>query len=214
MSGICGWFGGGTGAVPDIAIGRMGAALTQFAAGPMESTCGADFGLAARAHPAMGAFAIDGDVSATIEGYPLWRDPALAEIARDHGHAQALIAAYRSAGAALFSGLSGTFSLAILDRSTHRALLAIDRVGVQSMCYAEPGRDLLVFGSTTDAVRAHPNVHSSVAVQSIFDYLYFGDRIPAPKTIYVEQRKLAPGEFLLWEGGRCQIGRASCRERV
>ena len=57
--------------------------------------------------------------------------------------------------------LRGTFSLAIFDLAARKALCAIDRFGIQTLCYAEPAPGLLVFGSTTDAVRAHPKVGAS-----------------------------------------------------
>ncbi|HUN49733.1 MAG TPA: asparagine synthase-related protein [Candidatus Sulfotelmatobacter sp.] len=205
MSGICGWFGGGTTEPAEVAVGRMAAALPQYMPGRSESACGADFGLATRAHAAMGSFAVEDDIRAALEGYPVWSDPGLAETAARGGHAKALLAAYRSKGVGLFEDLRGTFALAISDSTARRLLLAIDRVGVQTMCYARPRPGMVVFGSTTDAVRAHPSVGSTVALQSIFDYLYFGDRIPAPKTIYAEQQKLVPGEYLLFEANQCRV---------
>jgi asparagine synthase (glutamine-hydrolysing) len=180
----------------------MAAALPDYGNLRTQSACGAGFGLALKAHDATAAFAYDGDSVAAIEGYPVWSDPVLANIAARDGHASALIAAYRRTGAALLDGLRGSFSFALLDGAARRAICAIDRFGIQTLCYAEPSADLVVFGSTTDAVRAHPQIGATIAPQSIYDYLYFIDRVPAPETIYREQRKLAPGEALRIEPGR------------
>jgi asparagine synthase (glutamine-hydrolysing) len=205
VSGLCGWFGGAPGAEPQAVIRRMADALPQYRRSLAIEASEARFGLAVRADAATSACVTEAGIAVAVEGYPEWSDPALAGIARESGHAKALIAAYRAKGIGLFEVVRGAFSLALLDQGARRALLAIDRLGVQTLCYAEPGPDLLVFGSTTDTVRAHPGVRATVALQSIFDYLYFGDRVPAPRTIYAELRKLAPGEYLLWEGGQCRV---------
>lgn len=128
-------------------------------------------------------------------------------LARAEGHARALLTAYRQKTSALLDRLRGTFSFAILDLKSGEALCAIDRYGIATLCYAQPKPGLIVFGSTTDAVRAHPEVGATIALQSIYDYLYFVDRIAAPTTIYREQRKLPPGECLQWKGGAAKITR-------
>jgi asparagine synthase (glutamine-hydrolysing) len=205
MSGFCGWMGGGYVGDSTALLERMANSLPNY--GPIQAlaTCGPGFGIALRSHPATGAFAIDYDMIAAVEGYPRWSDPTLVKIAADRGHARALLAAYRRRGPALFEFLRGAFSFAIVDLSTRRLLCAIDRFGVQTLCYARPRSDVVVFGSTTDAVRAHPHVGATVVPQSIFDYLYFVDRVPAPATIYREQRKLAPAEYLIAEAGHTKI---------
>jgi asparagine synthase (glutamine-hydrolysing) len=183
----------------------MAGALPSY--GPVQawSASGAGFGLALRSSPATGAFASEVDAVAAIEGYPQWSNRDLSDLARSQGHAKALLAAYRMKGPALFDQLRGAFSFAVIDLSRKEALCAIDRFGIQTLCYAQPGSDLIVFGSTTDAVRAHPGVGATVAPQSIFDFLYFVDRVPAPATIYREQRKLAPGEYLLAGLGQMRV---------
>jgi asparagine synthase (glutamine-hydrolysing) len=196
MSGFCGWVGGDHVADPRAVLDRMAGALPKYGAIQAWSASGAGFGLALRSSPATGAFASEGDAVAAIEGYPQWSNRDLSDIARSQGHAKALLAAYRRKGPALFDELRGAFSFAVIELSRNEALCAIDRFGIQTLCYAQPGSDLLVFGSTTDAVRAHPGVGATVALQSIFDFLYFVDRVPAPATIYREQRKLAPGQYL------------------
>jgi len=166
---------------------------------------GPNFGLALRSQPITGAFASEPDLIAAIEGYPQWSDNGLRNIAQAQGHAQALLVAYRRKGTALFETLRGAFSFAILDLTAKKTLCAIDRFGVQTLCYARPEPGLIVFGSTTDAVRAHPDVGATIPPQSIFDYLYFVDRLAAPTTIYREQRKLAPGEYLFADSGNAAV---------
>lgn len=202
MSGFCGWFGGAAGADRRAMLSRMAARLPSHGPCQTQEIAGEGFALAGRIHPAMGGCFEEGGVAAVVEGYPIWSDPGLARVAHETGHARALISAYRSKGVALFDQLRGPFSFALLDHAARRALLAIDRFGVQTLCYAWAGHDTLVFGSTTDTLRAHAGIQSSIPPQSIFDFLYFIDRIPAPETIYREHRKFVPGEYLLVEPGR------------
>jgi asparagine synthase (glutamine-hydrolysing) len=205
MSGFCGWLGGDRAVDSRGILERMAEALPNYGSIQAWTASGAGYGLALRSSRATGAFASDADTVVAIEGYPQWSDPDLSDIARTQGHAKALLAAYRRKGQELFDQLRGAFSFAVIDLSRKKALCAIDRFGIQTLCYARPGTDLVVFGSTTDAVRAYPGVGATVALQSIFDYLYFVDRVPAPVTIYREQRKLAPGQYLLAGTGQMHV---------
>jgi asparagine synthase (glutamine-hydrolysing) len=205
MSGLCGWFRTGGAPDPTGTIEHMAHALPSYGLIRANAASGPNFGLALQTHPMTGAFAVEPEIVAAIEGYPQWSDAALSDIARSEGHARALLVAYKRKGAALFDMLRGTFTLAILDLAAKKTLCAIDRFGVQTLCYAQPAPGLIVFGSTTDAVRAHPAVGATIPVQSIFDYLYFVDRLAAPTTIYREQRKLAPGEYLLADAGKATV---------
>src|SRR3546814_13439323 len=113
--------------------------------------------------------------------------------------------------------LAGAFAFAILDRPNRRALLAIDRMGVHSLYYSAASTERLVFGTTADMVRAHPGVGASVPLQSVYGYLHaFVCR--SPGTIYAEQRKLEPAQYLLLQdrseerrGGKECV--STCRSR-
>lgn len=206
MSGFCGWIGGSD------RVRHHGEALDKMVSGlpwpedcRTHSFCEASAGLGICSDSVTGDWLEAPDLLVAIEGYPVWRDERLAAVARAQGHAHALACAYRDHGTALFEKLRGGFSFAVLDRAAEQALLAIDRLGTQTLCYArgEPGG--LVFGSTTDSVRAHPAVTATVAPQSVFNYFYFTDRIPAPGTIYREQQKLLPGQYLFFDRGRVEL---------
>lgn len=105
----------------------------------------------------------------------------------------------------LFDGLMGSFSLAVVEPGARRALIAIDRFGLNSLCYAAVAGEGLVFGSTTQAVRAHPAVDETIAPQDIYNYLRFYVS-PAPKTIYQAQRKLLPAQYVQYVNGRTETG--------
>ena len=46
--------------------------------------------------------------------------------------------------------LRGPCSFAIIDFVQRKALCAIDRFGIATMCYAEPAPGVIVFGSSSD----------------------------------------------------------------
>lgn len=139
-----------------------------------------------------------------IIGSPRWRDDVLTETQQAKGAAEALRLAYRTYGVELFGKIAGAFALVVLDRKQRTVLLAIDRMGIHGLYYAELGNDGLVFGTTADMVRAHPRVGASVPLQAVYGYLHaFVCR--SPQTIYAEQRKLGPAQYLKWQDGQSRV---------
>jgi asparagine synthase (glutamine-hydrolysing) len=136
-----------------------------------------------------------------VEGHPRWTDAGLRHVAAQHGQGAAIASAFRGWGADLLDALAGDFAIAVIDETNRKALLAIDRFGIRTLSYAAPTSGPLVFGSTVDSVAGHPAVGSTIRSQSIFDYVNFVDRIPAPHAIFEEQTKLLPGECILIEDG-------------
>ncbi len=133
---------------------------------------------------------------AAIDGAPLWTDVRLAKIARESGHPAALVEAYRLFGDGFLSSLKGSFSVAVVDHGRRRLLLAVDRMGIGRLYHARTADGGLAFGTSADAVAAHPGVAATLSEQGIFDYLFFY-MSPAPSTIYREQSKLLAGEMLI-----------------
>jgi asparagine synthase (glutamine-hydrolysing) len=135
----------------------------------------------------------DGRYRAALAGEPAWSDPDLAALNARSGAAAALIEAFRRYRTELFRFLHGPFSFALHDTAEDESLLAVDRFGIHALCYAEGAS--LVFGSTADSVRRHPHVSSTIDPQAIFNFLNFAV-VPAPGTIYREQKKLLPAQYL------------------
>jgi asparagine synthase (glutamine-hydrolysing) len=152
----------------------------------------APFGLACDG-PAAAARADDG-LASFISGAPNWRDGDLAAIAAREGHAAALHAGWGRVGSKVLQQLGGSFALAVFDRPRRRVALAIDRFGIETLCYSVTPIGL-VFGRSVDLVAAYPEVDTAIDPQSIYDYLYF-HAIPSPQTIYAGVRKLEPGQCL------------------
>ncbi len=146
----------------------------------------------------------DGLVTAIV-GEPSWSNRELARLASEQSHAYALAEAYRRYATGLFEYLQGAFSLVVLHPPGKRLIAAIDRIGQQHFYYATPPEGI-VFGSTTDSVRAHPAIGSRLSDQGLFNYLYF-HMLPSPGSIYAAQHKLPGGHYLDYQDGRLQVVR-------
>jgi len=143
-------------------------------------------------------------VAALLCGHARWLDSALAATASRQGDAQALLEGYTELGERLVERLGGTFALAVVDARRSRALLAVDRMGVERLCYGLKD-GLLAFGATIEDVTRHPSIGFSIEPQAIFDYLYH-HMVPAPRTVARGVFKL-PGAHLLI----CSAGHATVR---
>ena len=143
--------------------------------------------------------AAEGTLSVAAEGRFQWLDPQAAGVARTRGSAAALLHLYRGCGEALLEKIRGTFALAIADSANGSGLIAVDRMGIRPLCYANPPGEL-VFGSTADAVARHPAVGARLSEQALFNYLYC-HMVPSPGTVYRGVSKLLPGECVLFRDG-------------
>jgi len=205
MSGICGICQPGR----EFARGALDPMLEAIALllddRPIESV-GADVGLGVVPHWPGQQFAavpgvrvaLDGDLlniqawDATLLGTGM--DP------RELTVAQRVAWLYVLLGMAFLDRLEGAFSLALWDEKQRRLLLAIDRMGIYSLCWRQEG-DRLLFASKVGAVRAMQSGSAEVNPVAVMQYLLF-TVVPAPLGIYRGVQKLRPGSCLLFEGGR------------
>ncbi|MGB8275459.1 MAG: asparagine synthase-related protein [Alphaproteobacteria bacterium] len=201
MSGLCGWFFPRRGvADAEQVLAGMGSGLPSGQGAIVRSAAAPDRGLLVSGADDLCHFHDDGQILAALSGHPEWKSAELGALAASEGHAKALALAYRKHGRDAFSQVHGPCAWALLDAASGRAAVAIDRIGVTQMCFADRSGGF-VFGTTTDSVRAHPAASTAtISAQAVFDYLYF-TRSPAPGTIYKEQRKLAPAQGLWHENG-------------
>ena len=206
MSGLCGWFCPQRNDPGDAAaISAMAAALSRFDGGAVRSAC-TGFGAVAAAS-VVGDVDVfqDGEQLVAIWGHARFTNDELAELAQRNGIAHALAQGYGRQQAKVFSALSGTFSLAILNGRSDEAVLAIDRMGTHPLCYGVAG-GRLAFGSTLDAISALPGSRPELDRQAIYDYVYF-HMVPGPGTIHAGVRRLLPGQYLTYRRGNVQTGR-------
>lgn len=206
MSGIFGWIAG------DAAVETPGGVAQEMADGLaatgtafQKMSFDRQFALGIRAETQCANWHESSDLAVALHGYPNWADSSVQTLARERGHAYAAAQRFQSRGHEFLGELQGPFSLAIVDKANRGVLLAIDRFGVEAMCFARLPNGQVVFGTTTDAVRAHPAVDATIEAQTIYNYLYFIDKVCAPATIYKEQEKLLPGQYLLYENGKTHL---------
>jgi asparagine synthase (glutamine-hydrolysing) len=200
MSGICGWINspqddGHAHATLD----RMRRALRdRDSAGSQPIVSG---GCALTVEPGIRAVSLHrtDTLLAAVEGQVRWRSPSLAAMAEERGAAAAVIEAYRQQGSNCLKQMLGPFAIAVVDTHSASGLLAIDRLGTRTMCYANPARQL-VFASNAESVVADPFVSRELSQQAIFDYLYC-HVVPSPGTIYRSVQKLQPGECVTFKNG-------------
>lgn len=141
----------------------------------------------------------DTGFTAAVLGRPRWTDSAAATQAATWGNASAAIAHYRKRGADLLQDMQGNFALVLIDTQKRRLVLAVDRGGVERLCFAQAG-SLLVFSTSARAVARHPAIAAQVNRQALFEYLYC-HMVPSPDTAFSGVDKLLPAESLVMDDG-------------
>ncbi|MBL8339678.1 MAG: asparagine synthase, partial [Rhodoferax sp.] len=138
-------------------------------------------------------------------GSPRFSEARAAEVARARGAdaawKQLLDSVDASGRAAALAGVTGDFAVGVplADGST---ALAVDRFGIQSLCYRVHNGELR-YAARADALA---DAHTPVDPQAIFDYLYF-HVIPSPRTIYQGIYRLPPGHMAVFHQGRLTVQR-------
>jgi asparagine synthase (glutamine-hydrolysing) len=121
----------------------------------------------------------------------------------DHSDTEVLLLGYAQWGEALPLHLEGMFAFAIWDSRRRQIFCARDRFGEKPFYYAlSPG--LFAFASEITALHAHSALADGPdpeAVQKFFAYGY----VPAPRTIFRQARKLAPGGTVTFDLGTNDI---------
>ncbi|HEU4627061.1 MAG TPA: asparagine synthase-related protein [Steroidobacteraceae bacterium] len=145
----------------------------------------------------------EGRLAIALSGQPAL-SPSLMREAHA-GAAAAILAGYREAGPRVLESLSGRFALAITDAAEERALLAVDRMGIERVTYAMCD-GCLIFGSSAEAVANSPMLRAPLDPQALFDYLLL-HMVPAPNTVFRGVAKLRPGTCAILEKGALRIER-------
>ena len=206
MSGLCGWIGFGTAAPENRQlIERMAAPLARFDGSKVEALAAGKSAVALAARNQSGDIYQNNGLLVAVAGQARFQDVRLTHKAHAEGFAKTLADEWRVKGAQVCASLLGAFSLAILDEDSGEALLAIDRTGTQPLSYQVSG-DTLVFGSSADAIIQHPLAPPDLDPQAMYNYVYF-HMVPSPGTIYKDQRRLLPGEYLSFKKGRVETGK-------
>ena len=201
MSGLCGYLNTVRDAGVDGSGGQglaaMAATMTCFDSSPVQALADGPGGVAVAACAGSVSMHRSGGVLAAVWGRATLEGSTGQVAAR-------LVELWRMRGPQACGELAGPFAACIVDGASGQVLLAVDRGGVHTMHYQSVAHGLL-FGSSAAAVQAHPQACSELDQQALYNYLYF-HMIPAPRTVYREQQRLLPGEFLLYRRGRIERG--------
>jgi asparagine synthase (glutamine-hydrolysing) len=132
-------------------------------------------------------------------GSPRFSDARHAALAASGDIATAWHACLAGEPKAALRGVTGDFALGI-QAPGGGTVLAIDRFGIQPLCYRVDNGQLR-FAARADELA---DAATEIDPQAIFDYLYF-HVIPAPRTIFKGIFRLPPGHFAVFENGRLTV---------
>lgn len=145
----------------------------------------------------------DGVQSAHTEGFPVhwargawgvcavWGAPLLESGGTPDpaGAAAAIEATVGRAGAAAFRRIRGAFAAVAIAHGGEEAWLAVDRMGIERLCYALSGASLAV-SNRADCLGV-PDA-GALNAQALYDYVFF-HATPAPATLYRDRWQVPNG---------------------
>jgi asparagine synthase (glutamine-hydrolysing) len=152
------------------------------------------------------AIAEDARFLVAIAGAPRWASSERSADARQRGHHAALLAAAHEQGFDLLDQLRGAFSLLIVDKQQRRSLLAVDRFGIERLCYALTPAGELVFAPSALEVASARGVSRDIDPGALYQYFFF-HMVPSPLTIFPHVSKLEPGHRLTFSHGSLTVDR-------
>ena len=84
--------------------------------------------------------------------------------------ARRILSLYDEYGPPCLARIRGPFALAIIDTELQSAILAIDRMGIETLCWGRAG-DGLVFGTSASAVAKSLSTSPQINPQALFDFM-------------------------------------------
>ncbi|MCF6216259.1 MAG: asparagine synthase-related protein [Emcibacter sp.] len=145
------------------------------------------------------------DYYSAICGKVIWQNPDLKSLALARGDGRALIEGYKRYKSGVLKMMQGAWSIALMSPKRKMALVAVDRMGVNPMCFGLGKNNEFVFSSVTDGMRVFPGFEATISPQNIYNYLYFFV-VPAPTSIFDEISKLEAAQYALYENGNLSTG--------
>ncbi|MBI1850094.1 MAG: asparagine synthase (glutamine-hydrolyzing) [Planctomycetes bacterium] len=119
---------------------------------------------------------------------------------------EVVLRACEAHGPEALASLRGMFAFAYFDSTERRLLLARDRLGVKPLYYRATD-EAIVFASEPKAILAFDPAAPRTLDEVALDHFLTFEYVPAPRTLWREIRKLAPGHFLEWRAGRVEVRR-------
>jgi asparagine synthase (glutamine-hydrolysing) len=126
-------------------------------------------------------------------------------IFRTGSDAEVIVHLYEEQGVDCLQSLRGMFAIALWDGPAERLFLARDRLGVKPLYWAEVSGGIL-YGSEPAALLASGLIEAKADPTAISQYLTL-QYVPPPLSGFDGIRKLAPGEYLVFENQRPKIDR-------
>jgi len=143
-----------------------------------------------------------------IYNYRELRDGLIARghVFRSQGDAETVLHLYEERGADCVTPLRGMFAFAIWDTTTATLLLARDRFGIKPL-YVIEGPWGIAFASELKALVAAGLTRKQLDWEALDSYFQLG-YIPAPRSAFLDVRKLEPAHTLEWHrDGRTETRR-------
>jgi asparagine synthase (glutamine-hydrolysing) len=103
---------------------------------------------------------------------------------------------YRTQGRRFLDCLRGDFSLALWDRNARSLLMAVDRLGVRTLCYV-PTPFGIMFASQPRAFFASGRLTKAVNLNALTDYFVY-NVVPIPASAFKGVTRVRPGECVTW----------------
>lgn len=148
----------------------------------------------------------------------IYNHPALRQQLQARGHrfsstgdTEVILKAYAEWGEACVEHLTGMFAFALWNLKTGQLMLARDRLGIKPLYYTQdPNRPTapLRFASSLPALLAAGGINTDFDPVALHHQFSLHGSVPAPHTILLGVRKLAPGHRLVIEpDGRQRLER-------
>lgn len=122
---------------------------------------------------------------------------------RSESDTEVILEAWRAWGRDALPRMNGMFAFALFDARDASLVLARDPLGIKPLYYRFAG-GVLTFGSELGALRKHRGFDPAIDRGALGRYLRHG-YVVGPETIYTGARRLQPGDFLTWSGGRIEL---------
>jgi len=117
---------------------------------------------------------------------------------RSDSDTEVVLKSYLEWGIGGFKKFFGMFALAIWDGRTGELILARDQIGIKPLYYSYSGGNL-IFASELKALMAFKSFTRDIDPEAIPLFLHY-QYVPAPRTIFKNTYKLAPGHCLRFNG--------------
>jgi len=124
---------------------------------------------------------------------------------RGTGDSEVIPRLYEEHGLAFLSRLNGMFAIALWDSVLQRLLLARDRMGIKPLYYSVHGGNFW-FASEVKCILAAGGSARAVDPLGVDQLLTF-EYTASPTTLFEDVRKLPPGSWLTFGGGKLHQGR-------